>query len=48
MLSPIKLIALVTSDAENGTIIIAAIIATINMTIRHARFMFITPSFDRL
>jgi hypothetical protein len=47
-LSPIKLTAFATSDATNGTIITEAIIATMKMTIRHARFMFIAPSFGRL
>jgi hypothetical protein len=47
ILSLIKLRAFMTSDATNGTIIIAAIIATIKMTIRHARFMFMAPPSPR-
>jgi hypothetical protein len=43
MLSPIKLTAFVASEATTGTIIRTNIIATIKMTIRHARFMFIMP-----
>jgi hypothetical protein len=48
MLPPIKLMALVTSDATNGTNKIAAIIATMNMTIRHARFMFMAPPLSKI
>jgi hypothetical protein len=43
MLSPIKLTAFMISDVANGTIITAKTIATIKMTIRHARFRFMAP-----
>ena len=45
MLSPIKLTAFVASEATTGTIIKDKIRATIKMTIRHARFMFMAPPF---
>jgi hypothetical protein len=43
ILSPIKLMALVTSDATNGTNNTVAIIATIKMTIRAAKLKFMAP-----
>ena len=37
-----------TNDATNGTMEIEKMIATITMTIRHARFMFMAPPFRQI